>query len=565
MQNSPSSLRSLPRKQIISTLAGVMLAMFLSSLDQTVVGTAMPRIIADLGGFSHYTWVATAYMVTSTVVLPITGKLTDMFGRKYFYLAGLGIFMLGSVFCGLSQTMAHIIFARGFQGIGAGMMIANAFTVVADLFPPAERGKYQGFMSAVFGVSSVVGPTLGGYITDTLSWHWIFYINLPLGLVILTLFVLFFPDFRPGGVRHRVDYAGVTLLVVTVIPLLLALSWGGTEYPWNSAPIITAFAVAFAGAIGFFFAERRAAEPIVPMGIFRNSIVSLTFVIIFLNGIAMFGGIFFIPLFFQGVMGLSATSSGNFLTPMMLGMVVAGAVSGQILSRKGGHYRRQGMVGLALMAIGAFLLSLMGPETSYALAVTNIVITGIGLGITMPIYVIAIQNAVPYRVLGASTSLVAFSRSIGGSLGVAIFGSVMTNRFVSEFMERLPETARPFIPPDFLASISHSAQALISPQAQGQLKAAFGLLGAQGPVIYEQTLQLLRQSLGSALSWVFLVGCAVTIIAFILNFFLREIPLRRQYIGEEVNTGGRNPAVIPEKAAIKEKAPASRGRGNRGG
>ncbi|MEW6142567.1 MAG: MDR family MFS transporter [Chloroflexota bacterium] len=537
MQSLPAGLRSLPRKQVIATLAGVMLAMFLSSLDQTVVGTAMPRIIADLGGFSRYTWVATAYMVTSTVVLPITGKLTDMFGRKYFYLAGLGIFMLGSVFCGLSQTMTHIIFARGFQGIGAGMMMANAFTVVADLFPPAERGKYQGFMSGVFGVSSVIGPTLGGYITDTLSWHWIFYINLPLGLVIVTLFAIFFPNFRPGGVGHKVDYAGVTLLVVTVIPLLLALSWGGAEYAWNSVPVIAAFTVAFAGAIGFFFVERRAAEPIVPLGIFRNSIVSLTFVIIFLNGIAMFGGIFFIPLFFQGVMGLSATSSGSFLTPMMLAMVTAGAISGQILSRKGGHYRRQGMVGLTLMAIGIFLLSRMGPETSYAVAVANIVITGFGLGITMPIYVIAIQNAVPYKVLGASTSLVAFSRSIGGSLGVAVFGSVMTNRLVSEFLERLPEAARSMIPPDFLASVSQSAQALVSPQAQSQLKASFNLLGAQGPVIYEQTIQLLRQSLSSALSWVFLVGCAITVIAFVLNLFLKEIPLRKQYAREEGNTG----------------------------
>ncbi|MCX8125781.1 MAG: MFS transporter [Dehalococcoidia bacterium] len=532
MHSLPPGLRSLPRRQVIFTLAGVMLAMFLSSLDQTVVGTAMPRIIADLGGFSRYTWVATAYMVTSTVVLPITGKLTDMFGRKYFYLAGLGIFMLGSAFCGLSQTMTQIIFARGFQGIGAGMMMANAFTIVADLFPPAERGKYQGFMSAVFGVSSVVGPTLGGYITDALSWHWIFYINLPLGLVIITLFALFFPNFRPDGAGHRVDYVGVTLLVVTVIPLLLALSWGGIEYAWTSTPVLTALAVAFAGALGFFFVERRAPEPIVPMGIFRNSIVSLTFAIIFLNGIAMFAGIFFIPLFFQGVMGLSATSSGSFLTPMMLGMVTAGAVSGQILSRRGGHYRRQGMVGLGLMVIGTFLLSRMGPETGYAVAVANIVISGIGLGITMPIYVIAIQNAVPYKVLGAATSLVAFSRSIGGTLGVAVCGSVMNNRLVSEFFGRLPETVRPLIPPDFLTSVSRSAQALVSPEAQEQLKTAFGQLGAQGPVLYEQTIQLLRQSLGSALSWAFLLGCVITFIALIINFFLKEIPLRKQYARE---------------------------------
>jgi EmrB/QacA subfamily drug resistance transporter len=530
MQAQPAGLRSLPRRQLVMTLAGVMMAMFLSSLDQTVVGTAMPRIIADLGGFSHYTWVATAYMVMSTVVLPITGKLTDMFGRKSFYLAGLGIFMLGSVFCGLSQTMTQIIFSRGLQGIGAGMMMANAFTVVADIFPPAERGKYQGLMSAVFGISSVIGPTLGGYLTDALSWRWVFYVNLPLGAVILTLFGLYFPNFKPDSLRHKIDYAGLTLLVVTVIPLLLGLSWGGTEYPWSSAPVISAFSISLAGAVAFYFIERRAAEPIVPLGIFKNSIVSLTFAIIFLNGIAMFGGIIFIPLYFQGVLGMSATSSGNFLTPMMLGMVTGGAVSGQFLSRTGGHYRRQGMVGIGLLAIGAFLLSRMGMDTSYGMAVFNIVVTGFGLGITMPIYVIAIQNAVPYEVLGSATSLVAFSRSIGGSIGVAIFGSVMTNRFITEFLGRLPEAIRSMIPPDFLASVSHSAQALISPQAQSQLQAMFSQLGPQAAAVYEQTIQYLRLSLNSALSWVFLVGAAITAVSFVINLFLKEIPLRKQHV-----------------------------------
>jgi len=517
-------------------MAGVMLAMFLSSLDQTVVGTAMPRIIADLGGFSHYTWVATSYMVTSTVVMPVVGKLTDMFGRKPFYLAGLIIFLLGSVFCGLSQTMTQITVARGFQGIGAGFMMTNAFTVVADLFPPAERGKYQGFMSAIFGVSSVVGPTLGGYITDALSWHWIFFINIPLGIVIITLFVLYFPAIRADRHAHKVDYAGVGTLVMAVIPLLLALSWGGSEYQWLSAPVVVSFMVSAVGLGLFFWVERRAAEPIVPLGIFRDRIVSISFAIIFLNGIAMFGGIFFIPLYFQGVLGLSATSSGSFLTPMMLGMVTGGAASGQVLSRYGGHYRRHGIVGLALMTIGIFLLSRMGPDSSYGMAVLYIVLTGIGLGITMPIYVIAIQNVVPYRVLGASTSLVAFSRSIGGSLGVAVFGSVMTNHFISEFLSRLPASARSMIPPDFLASVSQSAQVLVSPQAQASLKAAFGQMGAGGTAVYDQIIQLLRQSLGSALSWVFLIGGVITVVAFILNLFLKEVPLRKQYAREEGRT-----------------------------
>lgn len=528
-RNNAVSLRSLSRRQIVLTMVGVMLAMFLGSLDQTVVGTAMPRIIADLGGFAHYTWITTAYLVTSTVVLPIMGKLTDMYGRKYFYIAGLGIFILGSLLCGLSQTMTQIIFFRGFQGIGAGIMVANAFTVVADLFPPAERGKYVGLVSGVFGLSSIIGPTLGGFITDSLSWHWVFYINIPLGIITIVLFALFFPNLRPDSLKHHVDYAGMSALVIAVVPLLLALSWGGVEYPWLSAPVLGMLALSVVAAVIFFIIESRSEEPLLPLGVFKNGIVAISMAVIFFTGLGMFGSIIFVPLFFQGVLGLSATASGSFLTPMMLGVVFGSFVSGQALSRAGGHYRIQGIFGLAIMALGMGLLSRMSPDTSYVRAVVNIMVVGFGLGITMPIYMIAIQNAVPYNVMGVATSMGAFSRSMGGSFGLAILGSVMTSRFAAEFVGRLPAAVKAVLPPQLLNSVTHNAQVLISPEAQAQLKNLFSQLGQQGATLYEQTFRALREALSSALTGVFVIGLTVILGAFVVNLFLKEVPLRKQH------------------------------------
>jgi len=525
----PVGLRALPRRQLLITFAGVMLAMFLSSLDQTVVGTALPQIITDLGGFAHYTWVATAYMITSTIAMPITGKLTDMYGRKWFYIAGISIFMLGSLLCGLSQTMTQIIAFRGFQGLGAGIMMANAFIVVGDLFPPSERGKYQGLVAGVFGLSSIIGPTLGGFITDNISWHWVFWVNIPLGILILGLFVFFFPDLRPSKVKHKIDYPGMITLILAVVTTMLALTWGGVEYPWLSPEIIGMFAFSAAMIVLFVTIERRSAEPIIPMWIFKNRIISLSTFIIFITGFGMFGGIVFIPLFFQGVLGQSATASGSFLTPMMLGMVAGSVISGQILSRAGGHYKLLGIVGLAIMAVGMLLLSGMSAETSNARAVANIVVIGFGLGVTMPIYIIAIQNAIPYSVLGIATSSAAFFRSIGGAFGLAIFGSVMNNRFASEFLGGLSAQAKEVIPPQVLDSLTHNPQALLSTGAEGQLRSIFENLGPQGAALFDQVFETLKVALNSAITQVFLIGFIVVVIAWVANFFLKEIPLRKHH------------------------------------
>ncbi len=524
-----NNFSSLPRKQVVFTMAGVMLSMFLASLDQTIVGTAMPRIIADLHGFAHYTWVTTAYIISSAVVIPIVGKLTDMYGRKPFYIAGLIIFTLFSLLSGLSQDMLQIIICRGFQGIGAGILMANAFTVIGDLFPPAERGKFQGLVAGVFGLSAIIGPSLGGFITDTLSWHWIFFVNVPLGFMVLALFVAFFPHIRPGNNRYKVDYLGMLLLCFGVVPLLVALSFGGTEWGWESIESIGFFSLAVIMIFCFVWWERRAQEPIIPISLYKNRIVALSQIVVFFIAFGMFGAIIFIPLFFQGVLGVSATQSGSFLTPMMLGQVFGSITSGQLLSRAGGRYRLLGAAGLVIMAIGLLLASRMSSATSYATAILNIVILGFGLGITMPIYTIVCQNAVPYSMLGVASSSVPFVRSIGGSVALALFGTVLNNSFASHIVAQIPADVKNAIPAAQLNALVQNPQALVDPLAQAQLNAQLSEMGPQGQQLFQQLLTSLKGSLTTALNEVFVVGFVIVVIGFIVHMFIQEIPLRKQH------------------------------------
>jgi len=497
LKDKKTGHRELPKRQVVLTMAGVMLALFFASLDQTVVGTAMPRIITDLGGFAQYTWVVTAYIIASTITLLIAGKLSDMYGRKWFLVGGIAVFIVGSILCGTSQTMTQLIVFRALQGIGAGAIMGMAFITIGDLFSPAERGKYVGLLSGVFGLSSIIGPTLGGYITDNLSWNWVFYINIPFGVLIMLLFIFFFPHLRPGVQKHRVDYAGIM------------------------------FGFSLAMLLLFIVIESRAKEPILPLWIFRNRIVSVASIVTFILGFGMFTGIIFIPLYFQGVLGSSATASGSFLTPMMLGLVVGSITSGQVLSRAGGHYRLQGAIGIIIMVLGMFLLSRMTVETSYATAVMNIVIMGLGLGITMPMYIIAVQNAVPYSVMGIATSTNTFFRSLGGALGLAVVGSVMNNRFATDFREGLPPEVAAVVPSEQLASIIDNPQALVSPEAQDQLRSFFESTGPQGTQLFQQLLSTLREALNSALAEVFFIALCIIAVSFAVNLFIKEIPLRK--------------------------------------
>ena len=509
----------LPRRQIVLTMMGVLLAMFLASLDQTVVATAMPRIIADLGGFDRFTWVTTAYLVASTTAVPIVGRLTDIHGRKIFYVAGIIIFLIGSVLAGMSQTMNQLIAFRAVQGLGGGIIMVNSFTAIADLFPPETRGKYQGFIGVVFGLSSVIGPTLGGFITDNISWNWVFLVNIPIGVPVLLLIAFLFPAIRPEVENRRHDYAGMVTLVLAVVPILLALSWGGVQYGWTSPQVIGLLVFGVIMVAAFITIEYRSDSPIMPLEIYRNRMVSVSLVVTFLTGFGMFGGIIFIPLFFQGVLGASATSSGSFLTPMMLGIVVGATTSGQLLARTGLRYRAFGIGGIALMAVGLYLVSTMDETTSFARAVGYIVVMGVGLGSTFPTFMLSVQNSIPFRLMGTATSALQFYRSIGGMLGLALLGAVMANRFAAKLEESLPDSVSSVLPPDRIEAMKQNPQALVDPSALTDLQSRFA--AAESPQAAEQFLTALKAALSGAISDVFTVSVVLVAAALVVTVFLK--------------------------------------------
>lgn len=539
----PEPVDELPRRQLIATLAGVMMAMLLGALDQTIVGTAMPRVIADLHGFEQYGWVVTAYLVTSTAVVPIAGKLSDIYGRKLFLLAGVMVFLAGSVVCGASQTMTQLVIFRGIQGLGAGLTQAMAFTTIADLFPPARRGRVSGLFGAVFGLSSVIGPTVGGFLTDGPGWRWVFYVNIPLGLLSLATLYFFFPTMRRvHDTRPKIDVLGAITLVLAVVPLLVALSWGGREYAWSSLTVVGLLVFAAAMTALFLRTEMHAPEPIIPLSLFKNRIVAVSVVLAGLTSVGMFGTVLFIPLFIQGVIGTNATKSGAVMTPMMLSMIVTSIGSGQLISRLG-RYRIFAITGIVTTTFGLFLLSRMGVDTTYGIVVRNMIVLGFGLGQTMPVFTLAVQNAVSQKQVGTATSSTQFFRSMGGALGAAIFGSVMAGRFSSSFREVLSPEVAQAIPPAALARIDNP-QALLA-QGPAALQSLAGT-GPQSQAIAQELFRAVRLALAMALHDVFFAATMVLAVAVVLVFFLKDIPLR----------GGRQ-RTVPEDAGGRQQSPAS--------
>ena len=516
----------LTHRQIRLTLIGVMFAMFLASLDQTIVATAIPRIMADLDGFDRVTWVSSAYIVASTSVVLITGAVSDVYGRKWLFVGGISIFLIGSVLAASSQSMNALIIFRGIQGLGGGMIMALSFVTIGDLFPPAERAKYQGIIAAMFGISSVLGPTLGGVITDQLSWEWIFLVNIPLGIPIIFLFIRLFPNAKKDGPKRKIDVGGAVLIVLAIVPALLGLSWGGNQYEW-SHPVVLG-SLAFSAFMVFVFAlyETRVADPILPLAVFKNRVVGIALLVILLTGFAMFGGIFFVPLLFQGVLGASPTASGSFLTPMMLGIVFGAAISGQVLSRTGGHYRVQGILGLSIMGIGTLMLSRVSGETTHSYALISAVVMGFGLGTSFPLYTIAIQNGVPQQFLGIATSSAQFFRSVGGAIGLAVFGSYMVRRFKDGMTQNLPSEASESVPPQLLDQITGNPNALLSPEASDNLTSAFAASGESGALIGAQVVGAIRESLASAVGDVFFLCFIFVLFALVSTAFIRELPLR---------------------------------------
>jgi EmrB/QacA subfamily drug resistance transporter len=437
----------LPIGRVLAIYAGLMVTLLLAALDQTIVATALPKVVSDLGGLQNYTWVFTAYMLASTVTVPIYGKLGDIHGRRPLFLLAITIFLVGSALCGLAQNMPELVVFRGIQGLGAGGLFPLALATIGNIVPPRDRGRYQGLIGATFAAASIVGPLVGGLIVDHTTWRWIFYVNLPIGGLALLVVYLTMPR-RAEKREHSVDWLGAALLAAGSCSLLLGLVWGGQQYPWGSAHVLGALAAAGVLLVAFGLVERRVIEPILPFDLMRSSsTVTASVLSMGLVGMAMFGTITFVPLFVQGVIGTSATSSGVVLTPLMLGAVATSFLSGQWVSRSG-RYKPNALLGPPVLAAGLLLLWRMDVHTTNGEAARNMVITGIGLGLMMQVFVLAVQNSVPSRHIGSATALTQFARSVGSTLGVTIMGVIVNQglpasvRGHEQSLHRLKEQAR---------------------------------------------------------------------------------------------------------------------------
>jgi EmrB/QacA subfamily drug resistance transporter len=483
----------------MAVTAGVMTGMFLAALEATVVGTAMPTVIASLGGLSHYSWVFSAYLITSTITVPVWGKLSDLYGRRLFFQLGIAVFLLGSVLSGMSTTMTQLIIFRALQGLGAGALIPLGLTIIGDVYTLQERARMQAVFSGVWGLASVIGPIVGGFITDNLSWRWVFYINVPFGLAAAIIMALALKEPKRHE-RPSIDYAGAAVLMVAITLLMLALVEGGASLRSLASPQnLALFAVAFALGALFVYIERRARDPIVPFELFRNRVVEVSVEAGFLAGVAMFGAISFVPLFAQGALGSTATEAGSLLTPLMLSWVSLSIVGGRLLLKVG--YRPTTLAGLFILTLGFALLSSFQRATPRVWLYVDLCLIGAGLGLTMLTLLIAVQQAVPRAQLGIATSLNQFTRSIGGAVGVAILGAVLSAGLATHLQSSARASSGP-LTPERAAELASNPNALIEPQARAALA--------------PEVLDTLQESLAAAIHKVFWVGTALAGLAFLV-------------------------------------------------
>ncbi len=513
-------MHKLDRKTKAGILFSVICGMFLAALDQTIVGTAMPHIIGDLKGFTEYTWVVSAYLIAQAIAVPITSKLSDIFGRRTIFFFNVIIFLIGSMLAGASTSMLWLIGSRFIQGIGGGGLAASAFTIIADIFPPRERGKWTGLIGAIFGLASVIGPLLGGFITDNYSWRWVFYVNVPVGITALIVASIYLPNIKRDSIR-RIDWFGSITMAMAVVPLLLGLVWAGSKYAWGSPQILGLFAMFAVMTPVFVWVESRAADPILPLRLFKVRIFSLVNTIIVLASALMFGGILYIPIFIQTVLGRSATNSGLVLLPLMFGIVGGSITGGQITSRTG-RYKTLGMVGFTIATIGFYLMSQITPDTSNLTMTINMIIMGIGIGPTLSVLPVIVQNAFGPKDIGVVTGATTFFRTIGGAIGASVLGTFFNNQLTAS-LQTIPGVGLP----DQLTQTLRDPNIVTSPAALSQLLAH--IPGTAIKVLQPSIsffIELSKIAVAHAVSMVFLMGSAIAAICLILFLMVEDRELR---------------------------------------
>ncbi len=486
-------------------MIGLGLGLLVSSLDQTVVGTSLPKIVGDLGGMNMFAWLFTAYMLGEALAIPVAGKMSDRYGRKPVFLAGMGLFLAGSILAGMSNSMDMLIACRAIQGVGGGAIMPVAMATVADLYAPTERGKIQGMMGGIFAIASVIGPFLGGFIVDNLDWRWVFYVNLPVGLLAIAVTSMKFPN-QVSDTTKRIDYTGMAAMAATLTPALLVMTWGGSTYSWGSAEIIGMTILSIVSLIAFILNEKRAEDPILPLHLFKEPIFTLGSVGLLIMSMGLFGVIAFLPMFLQAVIGMSATSSGETLIPLMIGVMITILASGFLLKRTG--YKIWLLIGPPLSAFGLYMLSTLHAGSSQTDAIVYLILVGMGLGAVMSNYMVAAQNVMGKKEMGVVTSSMTLFRSIGGTIGVTILGAIVNQRMVDELGRNLPAGAMSSLPTTDVNSIGGL---LMSPAAST----------IPGPI-----LESIRLSLSNSITYMFLIGAVIVLLALVTSIFVRGVPLK---------------------------------------
>jgi EmrB/QacA subfamily drug resistance transporter len=557
-QGSPTSVVRLESRARFEVLGAILLALLLGALDQTIVGVALPRIVTDLHGNDLYTWAVTIYLLTSTISVPFWGKLSDLYGRKSMLMIGITIFLVGSALCGLSQEMWQLILFRGIQGVGAGSLFPISLAVIGDLFTPAERGKYQGLFAATFGLAALIGPALGGLLTDLVSWHAIFYVNIPVGLLSLVVIWRVMPQLRRPGSHHDLDFLGAAVFTAAVSPFLIGLT-NAQNGEWLTFPVGGLIAIGLAVFVVFLLVERRAKEPIIPLHLFSDRTYSATIAATFFASFGFFAAVIFLPLYFQVVNGKSATESGYLMFPLLIGVIFGSVTSGQLISRTG-KYKVLILGSLALLAIGSYLLTNLTAETDYVTMAVWMLIAGLGIGPTLAAYTIVIQNAVPMRELGVATSSLTFFRQIGGSVGLAVAGSLFANRLTTLVPQQLAAAG---IPSQLASQFDGSNFSQNELGAGVDLSTVLTQAIQAAPLpdpVKQQVLHLvptivhaIYEAMSLAIGNVFWLGVAAAVLAFVSTLLIRELPLRKTFAAEEelatVSSGfGAEPAQAPAGA-----------------